>query len=377
MDVLAQSPFQGLLTYPLGHSLQQSQQLGLPGVAYFSDEVLEDEMRSWNHTWQMVGRELQVQSSGDYFTYMVGNQPLVIIRTEEGELRAFHNVCPHRGAQLVSEQGNCKQIRCPYHAWRFDLEGNLLGLPQAERFPHLERSTVQLRPARVETWGGFVFVNLATTGESLQAYLAGFSSYLEQYDYAWGDLEMVDSWSYDQPVNWKFLVENYLESYHLSTVHGKSLSCFDPGNIQTATVGRHYQICVGYASQESVKQHQVFAGDPQRQSYQGFIFPNWMVNTARDMVSIFRLMPLSATQTRFEVLIYQTRSQQTAFSYDRDGFRSQFDRVLQEDFNAVRLLQASVHSQAYGVLQFAAGLEDGISHFHRVWREALDSGRND
>lgn len=273
----------------------------------------------------------------------------------------------------MSEQGNCKQVVCPYHAWRFDLDGDLLGLPQSQCFPDLDRSTVQLLPARVDTWGGFVFVNLSPSGESLHTHLAGFSAYLEQYDYDWSDLELVDSWAYEEPVNWKFLVENYLESYHLSTVHGKSLQCFDPRKIQTATTGRHYQICVGYSAQESVKQHQVFAGEPQRQSYQGFIFPNWMVNTARDNVSVFRLTPLSATQTRFEVLIYQTRSQQTEFPYQRDRFRTEFDRVLQEDFGAVRLLQASVHSQAYGVLQFAAGLEDGIPHFQRNWLEALEA----
>ncbi|MBD1852760.1 aromatic ring-hydroxylating dioxygenase subunit alpha [Leptolyngbya sp. GB1-A1] len=360
-----------------GSSSEYFHRFGLPGRAYYKTDVFEQEMRSWNHTWQMVGRESQVQNFGDYFTCTVGDQSLFVIRTENGSLRAFHNVCPHRGAQLLVDQGNCHQVRCHYHAWRFSLEGNLLGLPQSQCFPGIDRSAVQLRSAQVDTWGGFVFVNLTPTGESLQTYLAGFPAYLEQYDHDWKELERVDSWFYEEPVNWKFLVENYLESYHLSTVHGKSLQCFDPRNIQATITGRHYQICVGYAAQDSIKQHQVFAGEPQHKSYQGFIFPNWMVNTARDNVSVFRLLPLSATQTRFEVLIYQTRSQQTAFPYNRDSFRAEFDRVLQEDFGAVRLLQSSVRSQAYGVLQFAAGLEDGIPHFQRTWLAAFnDSSLN-
>lgn len=372
MSFLMQSSAQSLLSYSLNNLSKNSQTLGLSRQAYFKPDIFEQEMRSWSQTWQMVGREAQVQNPGDYFTCTIGEQPLFVTRTEAGELRAFHNLCPHRSAQLVADQGNCKQVRCPYHAWRFDLEGNLLGLPQSQCFPDLDRSTVQLLSARVDTWGGFVFINLAAMGESLQVYLAGFPAYLEQYDHAWTDLELVDSWSYEEPVNWKFLVENYLESYHLSTVHGKSLQCFDPRNIETAKSGRHYQICVGYAAQESVKQHQVFAGEPQRKSYQGFIFPNWMVNTAKDHVSIFRLVPLSATQTRFEVLIYQTQAQQTDFP-NRDTFRVEFDCVLQEDFGAVRKLQASVHSQAYGVLQFATGLEDGIPHFHSALTENWQS----
>jgi phenylpropionate dioxygenase-like ring-hydroxylating dioxygenase large terminal subunit len=369
MSFLVQSSIQNLFA-ELPSDSTNKQRLGLPRQAYFQAEVFEQEMRSWNHTWQMVGRVSQVQKAGDYFTCTVADQPLFVTRTEAGELRAFHNLCPHRSAQLVADQGNCQQVRCPYHAWRFDLDGQLLGLPQAQCFPELDRSKVQLLSARVDTWGGFVFVNLAAIGESLQTYLAGFPTYLEQYDQAWTELELVDSWSYQEPVNWKFLIENYLESYHLSTVHGKSLQCFDPRDIQTASSGRHYQICVGYADRESVKQHQVFAGDPQQKSYQGFIFPNWMVNTAKDHVSIFRLIPLSATQTRFEVLIYQTPVQQAAFSKDGDSFRAEFDRVLQEDFGAVRLLQASVRSQAYGVLQFAVGLEDGIPHFYRALGES-------
>ena len=368
MDLLTHS---SSLPNSLLHDLPDSRNLGLPGATYFQEAIFEQELRSlWTQTWQMVGREAQIANPGDYFSCVVGDQPLFIIRTQAGDLQAFHNVCPHRGARLVADQGCVRQIRCSYHAWRFDFEGNLLGLPQAERFATLDRETVRLSAVQIDTWGGFIFVNLATGGECLQTYLAGFSAYLEQYEYPWSALELSDRWDYEEPVNWKFLVENYLESYHLSTVHGKSLQCFDPRNIQAAPLGRHYQICVGYAPQE-VEHHPVFAGQPQGYSYQGFVFPNWMVNTAKDNVSIFRLIPLSATRTRFEVSIYQTRSQQTAFPYQRDRFRAEFERVLQEDFQAVRLLQASARSEAYRVGQFAAGLEDGISHFHSGWLQAL------
>jgi phenylpropionate dioxygenase-like ring-hydroxylating dioxygenase large terminal subunit len=346
--------------------------VGLPGHYYFSYDVFVKELRSlWCNTWQMVGRVSDLPNPGDYLTCTIGDQPLFVIRTENGELRALHNVCPHRSARLLDGQGHCnKQVRCPYHAWRFDLDGNLLGLPQSQYFQGLDKASVHLLAARVDTWGGFIFVNLAPQGESLQSHLAGFPAYLKQYEQPWEDLQEVDRWCYEEPVNWKFPIENYLECYHLPIVHGKSLQCFDPTDIRQTPTGRHFQIFVPFTQQESVREHRAFSGEPQTRSYQGFIFPNWMVNTAKDKVSVFRVVPLTPTTTRFEVLIYQTLAQQEAFPYNADDFRPEFDRVLQEDLTMVRSLQSSVHSIAYGVTQLA-DIEFGIAHFHQNLAEYL------
>ncbi|GAB1539653.1 aromatic ring-hydroxylating dioxygenase subunit alpha [Scytonema sp. NUACC21] len=344
---------------------------GLPGHYYFSPDIFALEMQSlWSSAWQFIGRESDLSNPGDYLTCIVGEQPLFVIRTNNGELRAMHNVCPHRAARLLDGKGNCNRVRCPYHAWSFDLEGKLQGLPQAKFFPNLDKSTVRLAEARVETWGGFIFVNPESEGESLKSYLADFPNYLEQYEYSWQELQEVDRWSYDEPVNWKFSVENYLECYHLPVVHAQSLECFYPKDIQYTPTGRHYQISVPYIDEESVKEHPAFSGEPKARSYQGLIFPNTMVNTAKDKVSVFHLVPLTPESTRFEVFIYQTPAQMEAFPYKPNDFRPEFDRVLNEDFSAVRLLQASVRSKVYKV-QLAEELEFGISHFHKVLSEYL------
>lgn len=347
---------------------------GLPGYCYFSKQILEREYETlWHGSWQLVGREADLANAGDYLTCTVGTQPILLIRSQTGAIKAMHNVCPHRGARLLDGHGHCQQICCRYHSWSFGYDGALQALPQADCFPNLDRSTVALAPVQVETWGGFVFVHLAADRrflqESLQEYLAGFGDYLRQYPHAWEELRQVDHWEYEHSVNWKFFVENYLESYHLSTVHARSLKCFDPKQIHTSPDGRHYQIQVGYRSDSET--HPSFAGATDSYSYQGFVFPNWMVNTANDNVSIFRVTPLAAERTRFEVLIYQTPAQSELFPYCADQFRLHFDQVLQEDFAAVHLLQASVRSQAYSVLQFADPLEQGIRHFHRNWSQSL------
>lgn len=344
---------------------------GLPSHYYFSEEFFALERRLlWCNVWQCVGRESDVPNPGDYLTCTLGDQPMLVIRDDNGVLRSMHNVCPHRGARMLDGQGHCNRIICPYHGWKFDREGNLKGLPRAECFPTLDQSTTRLMEGRVGTWGGFIFVHPEPEGESLQDYLAGFPAYLEQYEQPWEALQEVDRWFYEEPANWKFPVENYLECYHLPVVHAQSLRCFDASGIRYTPSGRHYQIAVPWTAADSVKTHPSFPGKPKHKSYQGFIFPNMMMNTARDMVSVFKLTPLTPETTRFEVFIYQTKAQMEAFPYHGEAFRPEFERVLNEDFMAVRSLQMGVRSKAYQV-QLADDLEFGITHFHQTLLDYL------
>jgi phenylpropionate dioxygenase-like ring-hydroxylating dioxygenase large terminal subunit len=348
----------------------------LPSHYYFSEQFFAFERQSlWSHVWQWVGRESDLPNPGDYLTCTLGDQPMVVIRGNDGVLRALHNVCPHRGARMLDGQGHCNRIICPYHGWNFDREGSLKGLPRAECFPTLDQSTTRLMAGRVETWGGFMFVHPEAQGESLLDFLAGFPAYLEQYEQPWEALQEVDRWAYEEPANWKFPIENYLECYHLPVVHAQTLRCFDASGIQYFPSGRHYQIAVPWTAADSVEVHPSFPGKPKHKSYQGFIFPNMMVNTARDMVSVFKLTPLTPETTRFEVFIYQTQAQMEAFPYAQEVFRSEFDRVLNEDFMAVRSLQMGVRSKAYQV-HLAEDLEFGITHFHRVLLDAFASLRS-
>ena len=131
--------------------------LGLPGYYYSDQDIFAQEMRSlWCSTWQCVGREEALRCAGDYLTCLIGNQPVFVIRTLDGELRAMHNVCRHRGARLLEGQGNCSMVRCPYHAWTYDLEGFLQGVPQAKLFVDLDKSELPLLRESEKFWGRWV-----------------------------------------------------------------------------------------------------------------------------------------------------------------------------------------------------------------------------
>jgi phenylpropionate dioxygenase-like ring-hydroxylating dioxygenase large terminal subunit len=344
--------------------------LGLPGYYYYDAHIYATEMQViWRNTWQFVGRESELANVGDYITCLIGDQPIFVMRTSEGKLEAMHNVCPHRSARLLEERGNCNFIRCPYHAWTFNLAGKLQGVPQSHLFPKLDKSTVCLSKARVDVACGFIFVHPQPAGESLNDYLAGFPEYLQQYNQPWEEMVEVARWSYREPINWKFVVENYVEDYHFSTLHSESLAFFDFPGIRTIPIGRHCQVHVPFSEQEE--------SDSQAISYQGYIFPNLMVNTDKNFISVFRVFPISPICTDVDVFIYQTPAQKSVSPVSTDTTKSGFDRVMEEDFAVCRLLQANVHSIAYGVSTLAEIRELGIAHFYKVLSSYLQNTYGD
>jgi phenylpropionate dioxygenase-like ring-hydroxylating dioxygenase large terminal subunit len=347
---------------------RNTQNLGLPGYFYTDPQIFDRELKTiWANTWQLIGRVEDVANPGDYITCMLGNEPIVVLRTQTNELLAWHNICQHRGARLLEGKGNCHAIRCPYHAWTYSQQGKLLGLPQQHLFPNLNKSDLHLISAQVDAWGGFIFVNPNPNGESLPSYLAGFQDYLQQSGYQFEALRKVMAWSYEEPINWKFIVENYVEDYHFAIAHADSLSLYDFPNVRTKLCGRHVQVLVPYTEKPSKDE---LADDSiskqKRLSYQGYVFPNLMVETTKNHFFIFRLIPLTPVSTRIEVVFYQTSEQIARYPLKEAKFRPSFDRVMQEDFALCRLLQEGVRSRAYRVSHLANERESGIAHFYNV-----------
>src|SRR5215210_1600032 len=142
---------------------------------------LEQE-RIFARSWQLVAHVSQLAGAGDYLTGTAGSQPVLVLRDEEGRLRAFRNVCRHRGSRLLNGSGQCgKAIRCLYHGWTYRLDGALIGVPEARSVAGLDKAELGLFPARVETLCGLVFVNLDIHAEPLAAQVAGLPERLARY----------------------------------------------------------------------------------------------------------------------------------------------------------------------------------------------------
>ena len=175
--------------------------------------------RLFAHAWQYAGHSGQLAEPGSYFTLRVGDVPLVVVRDREGELRAFVNVCRHRGAEVVTGEGSCTTLQCHYHAWTYGLDGALRAAPRSDAEPDFDRSTLGLRPAQVGTWGPFIFVNADADAAPLADTLGPLPELVREAGIDVDALSFRMRAPYALEANWKVAVENYLECYHCAVAH--------------------------------------------------------------------------------------------------------------------------------------------------------------
>lgn len=186
--------------------------------SYFAPEFLGLEYRRlWPRVWQMVCREEELVDVGDYVTYDIGDESVIVLRAAPDRLRAFHNVCLHRGRRLTEGSGRLDDIRCPFHGWRWDLDGNNNNVTFRDDWRDTLDDDLSLGEMRLDTWGGFVFVTFDTQAEPLLDYLGEAAVSLDPFRletmrYRWRKwLKM--------PANWKVALEAFNEGYHVSITH--------------------------------------------------------------------------------------------------------------------------------------------------------------
>lgn len=194
----------------------------LPPQAYTRADVFDLETREiFYKEWICVAREDQIPNPGDYRTAQIIDQPLIVVRNEDDGINALSAICPHRAMTVVTEPGNTSTFSCPYHLWKFALDGSLISAPLMDGVDPLPRSDCGLPNVRVETWQGFIFVSLDPKAPSLASKLASLAPITDGYDM--GDMVVATSLDFDCPWNWKILVENWMEAYHHIGPHKDSV----------------------------------------------------------------------------------------------------------------------------------------------------------
>lgn len=186
--------------------------------AFYKREVETIFMKVWN----FLGRAEQAAKPGDYFTATFAGVPLIVLRGDDGQVRAFANTCRHRGSELLEGQGSCKAIICPYHSWTYALDGRLIGAPEMGKSEGFRNSDHSLIPIRLETWEGFLFVCFDKDAGPLSEYLGGLVDKVAPYKL--GEMALARRREYIMDCNWKLFVENAKESYHIATVHKSTIN---------------------------------------------------------------------------------------------------------------------------------------------------------
>jgi choline monooxygenase len=327
---------------------------------YTEAEVLERELDGlFQRTWQYAGHVSDLPDAGSYITAVAGDQPVLVLRGDDGELRAFRNVCRHRGSQLLTGQGRCKKaIRCRYHGWTYDAtNGRLLGVPEHRGFAELDKATLGLHAARVETLAGLVFVNLDPATPSLAEQTAGLAERLAPYGIP--GLERFKSGSgSDQPANWKIVVENYLEGYHVPIAHPGLMRLYDYKRYTVETRE-------GWASFEAPLRERP-SGNRLERLYQrltrpmpglgpehssswryAFVYPNTAIDLYPDQVNVWQIAPDGVDRARDVWACFRRPRPGPLTRIAQRANNKVNSIVLDEDIDLVAAVQSGVRSRGY------------------------------
>jgi phenylpropionate dioxygenase-like ring-hydroxylating dioxygenase large terminal subunit len=196
----------------------------VPSGRYTDPEFYNLEMQYlWRKTWLHAGHVSELPKPGSYKLFEQVGLSIIVSRGLNDEIRAFHNICRHRGSALLTEQtGVAKRFVCPYHAWGYSIEGKLVSVPEQQDFACLDKSERGLLPVRCEVMRGMIFVNLDQDAEPLSSYFANTEQQIG--DFPLQDMVVKDVIYAEMACNWKAAYDNFLEIYHVSTVHAKSIA---------------------------------------------------------------------------------------------------------------------------------------------------------
>ncbi|NLR72786.1 aromatic ring-hydroxylating dioxygenase subunit alpha [Novosphingobium sp. ERN07] len=211
----------------------------VPARNYISPEFARKEAEGlWSRVWQMACREEEIPKIGDYYTYDIVDQSIIVIRTAADEIKAFHNVCPHRGRTITEGCGHANRLFCKYHGWNWKIDGTGAKVVDRHEWPadELTDDALNLAPVNVGRWSGWVYVNMDPDCVSLEEHLSPAKDFLDPFDlgglrYHWRKSTVLDC-------NWKVALEAFDEGYHVQTTHNQMLRYFDDWT-QSYAHGRH------------------------------------------------------------------------------------------------------------------------------------------
>ncbi|MDH3668924.1 MAG: aromatic ring-hydroxylating dioxygenase subunit alpha [Paracoccaceae bacterium] len=199
----------------------------MPGAFYTCPDVLAAERAGlFAREWLCVGRAEEIPEPGDYMTYDLVGEPVAMVRGEDGAIRALSNVCRHRAMPVLSGQGKARRLVCPYHSWTYDTTGQLIGTPLIGKRADFDKRDCRLPEFRSEIWQGFIFVSLNPDVAPLAPRMAGLDRIIHNYHFEEMRTRYVAHEVWD--TNWKSLVENFMEGYHLSALHRETLHLVNP-----------------------------------------------------------------------------------------------------------------------------------------------------
>jgi Rieske 2Fe-2S family protein len=351
----------------------------LPRAYYTSEEIYRQEAeRVFARRWVGVGRAAAIPEAGDYFLAEVAGESLLVVRGADRAVRAFYNVCRHRGTRVCEAPAGrlAGSVACPYHGWTYGLDGRLLGAPHMADTPSFDKNEYPLHPATLGEWEGLLFVSLEAPPQPLAAALAPLAQKLA----AWrlDELHGLRRIEYDVRANWKLFFQNFSECYHCPRIHPEFVRLSDyRSGANDLTEG---PVLGGYMTLERVGGSLTLSGeaacprplpglaaDDHARAYYYSVFPSLFLTLLPDYALWHRVQPLAVDRTRVTCEWLFAEGAPAAGVEDAVAF---WDRTNRQDWHACALAQEGISSRAYTPGPYATS-ESLLAAFDRELLAAL------
>jgi Rieske 2Fe-2S family protein len=353
----------------------------LMGKYYTSPEIFDREQECiFGKRWICIGRSEQLADPGEYFLSQVGGESLIVVRDASGRLNAYFNVCRHRGTRLCEQERGkfSATIQCPYHAWTYNLWGELIGAPLMDEVAGFDKADYPLHRAALAEWGGFLFVNLHREAEPFETAFAPFIGKFSQWKLP--ELRVMRRAEYQVKANWKLIVQNYSECYHCPLIHpalarrspyrsgyndlysGPFLGGFMLLNEEFGSMTMSGRACAAPIG--------VFSAEEIRRVYYYAIFPQMLLSLHPDYVMVHTLWPVNVAETRVVCEWLFDPKASTYPGFDPDDAMQFWDMTNRQDWHVCELSQLGVSSRRYSPSPYSS-TESLLAAFDQEYLRAL------
>ena len=354
---------------------------GIPPACYADDALLNLEQRAvFRRGWVGLGRTDRWSNSGDYSAIDVGGVPIIVVRNKQGDLKAFANTCRHRGSTLLEGSGQCKKIKCPFHWWTYDLDGQLKVYSRMENAVNFKPADNSLVEFPLECRYGMAFVSFAENPPSIDAWLGNFDDY--HAPWRLDDLVTTRVREFEVGCNWKTFIEVFNEYYHLPSVHPDSINWLypepDPVDQTEGAYITQFGTTDGASALMSESQNQAL---PAGAGLEGrfrlgtrytWIYPNLTFAASQDSLWMYQAFPLSADRSWIvQSIAFPSASVALDdFEARAEHYYTRIDAALGEDLPFLEKQQHGLNSPYAQPGRFAS-LEPSVGHFAYWYAQQL------
>ena len=356
----------------------------LPALAFTGNEALTEERQQiFEANWMCIGFASEIPHAGDMRPLHVLDMPLFLVRGKDNVVRVFHNVCRHRGHQLLAEPTNRKLITCPYHSWSYGLDGNFrsapywMGKPDAKPGDDICQQ-LSLNEVRTEVWCDMVFINLDGNAQAFDEFIAPLDQRWQAYPTS--EFYLADTQNYEVEGNWKFVIENFLDNYHFPITHaqfGTYEVMLQITHLRISNDIFGYHMPTGEADKPKTGTP-LIALDLSEALMPAqdilYLYPNTLLIMTATWFQVINLMPVTPGHTEETLAVYLVKSESPsdALQQTRDDFIRAANYINEQDLPVLKGLQAGMQSRAASHGQYIPVWDENPYRLHQRLQSAID-----